>query len=66
MENLFKNFAIMMPLDIVRLPSGTAAMYASPEDKENFVKWLDKNMPSYKELEIEEIQGLFKYWKQIK
>lgn len=66
MSDFLKNFAIMMPLDIMRLPSGTPMVCTNPEEKFEFIKWFQVNMTTLPNLSDEEIQGVFKYWEQIK
>lgn len=65
-DHYFKNFAILMPKDILRFPSGTAVIAVSQEEKKEFGTWVKKNYPEYEKLSDEEFQGVFKYWKQIK
>lgn len=65
MSDYFKNFGMFIPKDICRFASGTPMIVSSQIDKEDFTKWCDLNMPIIHTLSKEEIQGVFKYWKQI-
>jgi len=62
---MFKNFAMMIPTDIERLPSGTPLVYVSEQDKDLFIEWFKINFPTIQKLSLEEIQGVYKYWKQL-
>ena len=60
-----ENFGMLIPEDIVRLPSGTPLVYVSPDNLKLFIEWYEINMPHIQELSLEEIQGVYKYWKHL-